>query len=303
MIIGPNTGNFISENKKIIIEQKKQGYGKKQKESVEKLWEDGTNAGWDWEWEAALQSESTLSAAPLLLLTVLLRSFHFPLQNPLPLFFVFALITPSLSTLRNLLPWNRLVKSLTALPLPRFTLHCICSPILFPVFSIRFFCFFDFWLLQYEKVEKIGEGTYGVVYKARDRVTNETIALKKIRLEQEDEGVPSTAIREISLLKEMQHRNIVRYCCLNPSFLVPDSVCLRNADLNLCSRLQCVATTAAVCGCNCCCDCGCGHSHNSNVAAVVVVANHNLNHYRWWNWCANLGYSACSCRRGKLEGL
>ncbi|KAM5558270.1 cell division control protein 2 [Rosa sericea] len=63
---------------------------------------------------------------------------------------------------------------------------------------------------QYEKVEKIGEGTYGVVYKARDRVTNETIALKKIRLEQEDEGVPSTAIREISLLKEMQHGNIVR---------------------------------------------------------------------------------------------
>uniref|UniRef100_A0A803LV41 cyclin-dependent kinase n=1 Tax=Chenopodium quinoa TaxID=63459 RepID=A0A803LV41_CHEQI len=63
---------------------------------------------------------------------------------------------------------------------------------------------------QYEKVEKIGEGTYGVVYKARDKVTNETIALKKIRLEQEDEGVPSTAIREISLLKEMQHSNIVR---------------------------------------------------------------------------------------------
>ncbi|XP_019462476.1 PREDICTED: cell division control protein 2 homolog 2 isoform X1 [Lupinus angustifolius] len=63
---------------------------------------------------------------------------------------------------------------------------------------------------QYEKVEKIGEGTYGVVYKARDRVTNATFALKKIRLEQEDEGVPSTAIREISLLKEMQHRNIVR---------------------------------------------------------------------------------------------
>ncbi|KAJ0974570.1 hypothetical protein J5N97_016535 [Dioscorea zingiberensis] len=63
---------------------------------------------------------------------------------------------------------------------------------------------------QYEKVEKIGEGTYGVVYKARDRLTNETIALKKIRLEQEDEGVPSTAIREISLLKEMQHGNIVR---------------------------------------------------------------------------------------------
>ncbi|URE03323.1 BRCA2, helical [Musa troglodytarum] len=46
-----------------------------------------------------------------------------------------------------------------------------------------------FWS-QYEKVEKIGEGTYGVVYKARDRLTIETIALKKIRLENEDEGVP-----------------------------------------------------------------------------------------------------------------
>ena len=64
--------------------------------------------------------------------------------------------------------------------------------------------------LQYEKVEKIGEGTYGVVYKARDRATGATIALKKIRLEQEEEGVPSTAIREISLLKELQHANVVR---------------------------------------------------------------------------------------------
>lgn len=65
-------------------------------------------------------------------------------------------------------------------------------------------------LLQYEKVEKIGEGTYGVVYRARDRNTGMTIALKKIRLEQEEEGVPSTAIREISLLKELQHNNVVR---------------------------------------------------------------------------------------------
>lgn len=60
-------------------------------------------------------------------------------------------------------------------------------------------------------MEKIGEGTYGVVYKALNKGTNETIALKKIRLEQEDEGVPSTAIREISLLKEMNHPNIVRF--------------------------------------------------------------------------------------------
>lgn len=42
-----------------------------------------------------------------------------------------------------------------------------------------------------------------MVYKARDRRTGEEIALKKIRLEHSDEGVPSTAIREISLLKEI----------------------------------------------------------------------------------------------------
>ncbi|KAL7449624.1 hypothetical protein ACHAWC_003235 [Mediolabrus comicus] len=63
---------------------------------------------------------------------------------------------------------------------------------------------------RYQKMDKIGEGTYGVVYKARDRVSGEIIALKKIRLEAEDEGIPSTAIREISLLKELQHPNIVR---------------------------------------------------------------------------------------------
>ena len=53
-------------------------------------------------------------------------------------------------------------------------------------------------------------GTYGVVYKARDTGTNQIVALKKIRLESEDEGVPSTAIREISLLKELKDVNIVR---------------------------------------------------------------------------------------------
>ncbi|KKY27843.1 putative cell division control protein 2 [Phaeomoniella chlamydospora] len=64
---------------------------------------------------------------------------------------------------------------------------------------------------NYQKIEKIGEGTYGVVYKARDLThPNRIVALKKIRLEAEDEGVPSTAIREISLLKEMNDPNIVK---------------------------------------------------------------------------------------------
>ncbi|XP_043916623.1 cyclin-dependent kinase 2-like [Protopterus annectens] len=63
---------------------------------------------------------------------------------------------------------------------------------------------------DFQKVEKIGEGTYGVVYKARNKVTGELVALKKIRLDAETEGVPSTAIREISLLKELNHHNIVK---------------------------------------------------------------------------------------------
>mmetsp|Transcript_35968 Transcript_35968/g.80065 ORF Transcript_35968/g.80065 Transcript_35968/m.80065 type:complete len:302 (-) Transcript_35968:441-1346(-) len=63
---------------------------------------------------------------------------------------------------------------------------------------------------KYEKLDRVGEGTYGVVYRARDRYTGDIIALKKIRLEQEEEGVPSTAIREISLLKELNHANVVR---------------------------------------------------------------------------------------------
>lgn len=61
----------------------------------------------------------------------------------------------------------------------------------------------------YQKIDKIGEGTYGVVYKARERATGNFVAMKKIRLESEDEGVPSTAIREISVLKELKHENIV----------------------------------------------------------------------------------------------
>ncbi|EDO07418.1 Protein kinase domain family protein [Babesia bovis T2Bo] len=60
----------------------------------------------------------------------------------------------------------------------------------------------------YHKLEKIGEGTYGVVYKAQND-HGEIFALKKIRVEEEDEGIPSTAIREISLLKELHHPNIV----------------------------------------------------------------------------------------------
>ncbi|CAO3570235.1 unnamed protein product [Mortierella alpina] len=63
---------------------------------------------------------------------------------------------------------------------------------------------------KYQKIEKLGEGTYGIVYKAQNRETNDVVALKRIRLDNEEEGVPCTAIREISLLKELKQPNIVR---------------------------------------------------------------------------------------------
>lgn len=63
---------------------------------------------------------------------------------------------------------------------------------------------------RYEKLAKIGEGAYGVVYKAKDKQNDTLTALKRIRLDSEEEGVPCTAIREISLLKELRHENIVR---------------------------------------------------------------------------------------------
>uniref|UniRef100_T1IBI5 cyclin-dependent kinase n=1 Tax=Rhodnius prolixus TaxID=13249 RepID=T1IBI5_RHOPR len=63
---------------------------------------------------------------------------------------------------------------------------------------------------KYEKLEKIGEGTYGTVFKAKNRETLEIVALKRVRLDDDDEGVPSSALREICLLKELKHKNIVR---------------------------------------------------------------------------------------------
>lgn len=63
-------------------------------------------------------------------------------------------------------------------------------------------------LNSFQQLEKLGEGTYATVFKGRNRHTGEFVALKEIHLDSE-EGTPSTAIREISLMKELKHENIV----------------------------------------------------------------------------------------------
>ncbi|KAI8639745.1 serine/threonine-protein kinase pef1 [Parasitella parasitica] len=62
---------------------------------------------------------------------------------------------------------------------------------------------------KYIRKEKLGEGTYATVFKGENRDTGLTVALKEIHLDPE-EGAPSTAIREISLMKELNHPNILQ---------------------------------------------------------------------------------------------
>ena len=74
-------------------------------------------------------------------------------------------------------------------------------------------------------LDQIGEGTYGQVYKAVNKITGtfqfilyprnskftgEQVALKRVRLENEKEGFPITAIREVKILRQLHHKNIVR---------------------------------------------------------------------------------------------
>lgn len=62
---------------------------------------------------------------------------------------------------------------------------------------------------SFEIICQIGEGTFGQVFKAKDLQSNEIIALKKVRTDNEKEGFPITAVREIKILRQLKHENIV----------------------------------------------------------------------------------------------
>ena len=56
---------------------------------------------------------------------------------------------------------------------------------------------------------QVEEGAYGVVFRVRDRVSGEVMALKRLKMEREKEGFPITALREINTLLKCKHENIV----------------------------------------------------------------------------------------------
>jgi len=65
-------------------------------------------------------------------------------------------------------------------------------------------------MARFDILEKLGEGTYGMVYKAREKKTDRIFALKRINLDSNGEGIPATSLREVALLRELDHPNIVK---------------------------------------------------------------------------------------------
>ncbi|XP_025912719.1 cyclin-dependent kinase 4 [Apteryx rowi] len=66
---------------------------------------------------------------------------------------------------------------------------------------------------QYEPVAEIGVGAYGTVYKARDLQSGKFVALKNVRVQTTENGLPLSTVREVALLKRLEHfdhPNIVR---------------------------------------------------------------------------------------------
>lgn len=62
---------------------------------------------------------------------------------------------------------------------------------------------------DFEKLNRVGEGTYGVVYRARDTVSGDMVAIKRVKMKQETGGLPISSLREITILTSVRHENLV----------------------------------------------------------------------------------------------
>lgn len=62
---------------------------------------------------------------------------------------------------------------------------------------------------RFERLNRIEEGSYGIVFRARDRDSGDVVALKKLKLDKEKNGFPVTSLREIYTLINVKHPNIV----------------------------------------------------------------------------------------------
>ena len=78
----------------------------------------------------------------------------------------------------------------------------------------------------YERLNQIEEGSYGVVFRAKDKQTGDIVALKRLKLDEEKYGFPITALREIQSLMQCQHENVVRIREVVVGDTLTQSVCL-----------------------------------------------------------------------------
>jgi cell division cycle 2-like len=61
----------------------------------------------------------------------------------------------------------------------------------------------------YERLNHIEEGSYGVVFRARDKATGDIVAIKKLKLDEEKNGFPITSLREVMALMVCRHEHVV----------------------------------------------------------------------------------------------
>jgi len=88
---------------------------------------------------------------------------------------------------------------------------------------------------RYDKLKEIGSGVYGTVYQAKDRQTNEVVAIKHLRLDGTDlsDGVPAQILREVCLLKDFVHPNIAQLLSIHIHGLTDYNLVFEYIDIDL----------------------------------------------------------------------